>query len=557
MLQRSSALLLPCAVPARGGVGLSGEGGRVVALRQRRRCVLGSLRMEGSELGEVQSPSAVDSNAELLQDTAAERRRVEAARLQKMAEEAAAAARDAEKRAQTVKTGPMQQLAALSQKVKKDSQRARLREEAEARAAEAARLAALADEAETTRGTATLANTLAEKARIEIRLADDAERKIRELDGAVTAAGGPCAGAGAVAREPVTLQSVTEALKGVRLVPLTGARADIARVTDQLDDLKTQGLLQMWGSAESELGAGGFRGGSSVEQVRAATQIAAEISLDSALGVSAYTALQFKNYFSGSLMLAGGIGLILAGAAETSGAMAVGSAGPAIEVFGYAALLFNILIGIFNEDTSALLSRQLYAWDVGDYRQRAITCEAAHLLAAYLCGLPLAAYAREHVGYPIKKLPTGRAQVYSTRRGDPEVAGRKRPLGLPPWASLEQEGVDEDGLFGLDSMAVRGGYSAKEIDHLSLVLLAGPVAEQAVYGTSTNGALQFQQLDTCMLMSADVMSPSQMQAQARWGIIKASLVLKKHRRKLDAVISAMEREASLNEIVALIESTPV
>ena len=161
--------------PARGGVGLSGEGGRVVALRQRRRCVLGSLRTEGSELGEPPSPSAVDSNAEL-RDTAAERRRVDAARLQKMAEEAAAAARDADKRAQSVKTGPMQQLAALSQKVKKDSERGRLQKEAQARAAEAARLAALADEAETTRGTATLANNLAEKARIEIRLADDAER---------------------------------------------------------------------------------------------------------------------------------------------------------------------------------------------------------------------------------------------------------------------------------------------------------------------------------------------------------------------------------------------
>ena len=32
----------------------------------------------------------------------------------------------------------------------------------------------------------------------------------------------------------------------------------------------------------------------------------------------------------------------------------------------------------------------------------------------------------------------GRAQIYSTRRGDPEVSPRKRPFGLPPWASLDK-----------------------------------------------------------------------------------------------------------------------
>jgi hypothetical protein len=139
--------------------------------------------------------------------------------------------------------------------------------------------------------------------------------------------------------------------------------------------------------------------------------------------------------------------------------------------------------------------------------------EAAHLLLGYICGLPIEDYSRKHIGYPLKPRPTGRARICSTRKGDRDAAPRKRPLGLPPWASLEHE-VDDEGLFGrLDETPVKNGYSPKEIDRLSLVLLSAPVAEYMTMGKSSNGALVFQHLDTCMLMAQDVMSPSSMQSQ--------------------------------------------
>ena len=50
-------------------------------------------------------------------------------------------------------------------------------------------------------------------------------------------------------------------------------------------------------------------------QLRSATSIDDENPLDVPLGVSSYKALQVKNYFSGSLMIMGGIGLLLAGSA--------------------------------------------------------------------------------------------------------------------------------------------------------------------------------------------------------------------------------------------------
>ena len=104
-------------------------------------------------------------------------------------------------------------------------------------------------------------------------------------------------------------------------------------------------------------------------------------------------------------------------------------------------------------------------------------------------------------------------------------------------------------------MPIQNGYSASEIDRLSLVLLAGPMAEHAKFGSSSNGAILFQQLDTCMLMAADVMSPFKMQAQARWALIKLPPLLRKHQKKIDAVAAGMEREASLHELIALLETT--
>jgi hypothetical protein len=95
------------------------------------------------------------------------------------------------------------------------------------------------------------------------------------------------------------------------------------------------------------------------------------------------------------------------GAAESSGLVTLGSLAPAIELFGYAALVLNVLVGLFSDESSNWLSGRLFDLDFQGYRKRAITCEAAHLLLAYLCGLPLEEYSRKHVGYPLKPRPTG------------------------------------------------------------------------------------------------------------------------------------------------------
>jgi len=134
-------------------------------------------------------------------------------------------------------------------------------------------------------------------------------------------------------------------------------------------------------------------------------------------------------------------------------------------------------------------AQKMWEYDIEDYRERAIVSEAGHMLMAYLCGVPISEYSRVHVGYPIRSRPTGRALIFSSRRGDPEVTPRGRPFGLPPWASLERDLPDDDfTAAAIDPEPVRNGYTAREIDSLSLVLLAGPVAEYLLKGSSTNGA---------------------------------------------------------------------
>jgi len=540
-LKSTAALLPPAALSTlhtrhgvRGiGVGCGWSAGAAVA-GQRRRCV-----------------KMLEDSATV--DTEREKKREEAQRLQQMAAAAAAAALAAEERAKNIQSGAMQQLAMLSKAAKVESEKTRFRAEVEARAKEGARLSAQADEEEKTRGTTTFATELAGKARIEMRLADEAQRKLSALEGKSETAGVQLQ----TPREPPTVASVMDALKGVCLIPVTGTRTDLLRCTDDLDLLKMAGKLSVWNSAGADsLAAGSYRGGSSAAQVRAITGVADETNLDIPLGVSSYKALQYKNYASGGLMFVGGLGLIIAGAAENTGMVALGKVGPAIESFGYGALILNILAGFFSDQTSNWMSSRLFQFDVTGYRKRAVTCEAAHLLVAYICGLPLEAYSRQYVGYPLKSRPTGRAQIYSTRRGDPEVPPRKRPFGLPPWASLEDNDVDDDGIFAnLDVMPIKNGYSSKEIDLLSLVLLAAPVAECMELGSSSNGAIVYQQLDTCMLMSQDCMAPSKMQAQARWGLVKSAGILKKNKNKLAAVVAALEREESLQEVIAAIETT--
>lgn len=353
-----------------------------------------------------------------------------------------------------------------------------------------------------------------------------------------------------------SFQEAVDALRGVQLIPEAGTRTAIQKTTGALDDLKQLRRLVAWDSLDASLGARGFRGASSLEQLLRASGVQ-DGEVDRFLGVNGFKALSVKNGFSATLMLLGGLGLIYASFLGGSGALPKDqAAASALTTAGYGALVINVALGLFSQQSNDWLATQLHRLDYDRYAERALVCEAAHLLVAWLCGTPLQEYRREHAGYPVRERPTGRAQIYSSRRGDPEVAPRMRPFGLPPWASLERPVVGDGLLDSLNAEPVRNGYTQKEIDHLSLILLAGPVAEFLYFGESTNGAPCYQQLDTCMLMAQTSMSGEAMQGQARWALIKLLELLKQNKGRLTAAVDAIRREATLLEVLAAIEAAP-
>lgn len=342
-------------------------------------------------------------------------------------------------------------------------------------------------------------------------------------------------------------------LKGARLIPMSGSWSDISKELGVLDDLKRLGRLRVWDSLDHHFfTAPGNPRPKSLEQLVRTCGVEAE-EVDAVLGVTSYKVLRVKNRALGSMMLIAGGCLLSAGLLEGSGS---GSVGPGLVSFGYGALFLNLFISFFTQQTNQFIAGRLFTSNWEGYRDRVVMCEAGHLLMAWICGLPLQEYRREYVGYPLPDRPTGRAQVYSSRRGDPEVPARSRPLGLPMWSSLQRETAAGTLFEVVDPEPLRNGYSSREIDSLSLVLMAGPVAEWLQFGDSSNGAPLYQQLDTCMMMSQMAMGADDMQGQARYGIIRATTILRDNRRRLRALADAMRREATLAECIATIESTP-
>eukprot|EP00281_Chroomonas_sp_CCMP1168_P024512 CAMPEP_0206230284 /NCGR_PEP_ID=MMETSP0047_2-20121206/10171_1 /ASSEMBLY_ACC=CAM_ASM_000192 /TAXON_ID=195065 /ORGANISM="Chroomonas mesostigmatica_cf, Strain CCMP1168" /LENGTH=493 /DNA_ID=CAMNT_0053653685 /DNA_START=230 /DNA_END=1711 /DNA_ORIENTATION=+ len=474
-------------------------------------------------------------------------------RLLASARKAAEVAEEAEKRVVELKASPLNALAETARKNRLEQERQRLDKEARSRAEEAIKLAADADKAEKERGTSTLAQKLSDKSTALNDAAMEAERKAEALGRAISGELEPAdvSAEAAGSREPVSYQECVSALKSVTLIPSAGSRTEISRTTGALDDLKRLGKLSLWASVDAATGSNTYRGASSLQQLLRITKIE-EGQADKKLGVTSYRALQLKNQVMGSIMLAGGLGLLLEGATEGS-AVSTGGAQFLI-AFGYSALLLNVLMGFFAQQTNEWICKKLYDVNFDDYQERALLCEAGHLLMSWICGLPLQDFERQHVGYPLKDRPTGRAQIFSSRRGDPEILPRGRPFGLPPWASLEKE-VSTDTMFdAIDPEPIKNGYSQREIDHLSLVLMAGPVAEFIVKGSATNGASVFQQLDTCMLMSQSAIPADKMQVQARWAIIKTETILKANEKKLMALVDALRREDSLVQCIAVMES---
>jgi len=144
-------------------------------------------------------------------------------------------------------------------------------------------------------------------------------------------------------------------------------------------------------------------------------------------------------------------------------------------------------------------------------RQRRCRHEAAHLCCGYWCGLPVSEYAV----------------------GDGADGAR-----------VEFEVQPETGR----------GYSAAQVAALAVTGLAGSVGEIAEWKRTDGSAAQdLSQLDLVYRNGAEFYGAQQQQDLTRWAALTAWQQLKQNRGSYESVVQAIERQAPLEECIAILE----
>lgn len=136
--------------------------------------------------------------------------------------------------------------------------------------------------------------------------------------------------------------------------------------------------------------------------------------------------------------------------------------------------------------------------------------EAAHFCCGYWCGLPVTQYSVEGGGV----------------------------------ARVE---------FGVAATATSGGYSNTELAALAVTALAGLVGEAAQWEAAAGAAQDLRTLDGVLRRSQEFIGAAAQQDLTRWGALTAALLLKQNAAKYEAVVEAFQRQAGMDECIAILE----
>jgi hypothetical protein len=136
--------------------------------------------------------------------------------------------------------------------------------------------------------------------------------------------------------------------------------------------------------------------------------------------------------------------------------------------------------------------------------------EAAHFCCGYWCGLAI----------------TG----YST--ADP--AGPRVEFGVAP--------------------SERRGYSATQVAALAVTSLGGSVGEALGFGTASGAAQDLMALQQIFQRASDFYGAAAQQDVTRWAALAAAQLLRQNSAKYEQVVQALQRQASVEECVEILES---
>eukprot|EP00535_Pseudo-nitzschia_heimii_P003832 CAMPEP_0197175014 /NCGR_PEP_ID=MMETSP1423-20130617/1344_1 /TAXON_ID=476441 /ORGANISM="Pseudo-nitzschia heimii, Strain UNC1101" /LENGTH=429 /DNA_ID=CAMNT_0042624053 /DNA_START=179 /DNA_END=1468 /DNA_ORIENTATION=- len=277
-----------------------------------------------------------------------------------------------------------------------------------------------------------------------------------------------------------------------------------------LDDLRGEGSLSLYKSATVEAGSGDLR--SYPVSLSMLEQRAGLTSEKLGIGEEEVSLDDFKY---GTLWVTGGctVGGIasLAFLPQNVGAtlcyflalipilwLGVGSTVPA--------LIANLILLVKGEDDGGV-----------DADERVCRHEAAHFLAGYLCGLPVADYATA------KDSDVPRVEFHYSSDPNAVATAASRELTMD------------------------------EVNALTVVALSGAVAEAMAYDKAKGGNADLIELQNVFAKSQEFLGAAKQQDMTRWGALTAYRLLAGNKARLDELAEAFSRKRSIADCVAIIE----
>ncbi|KAJ1487430.1 hypothetical protein T484DRAFT_1941306 [Baffinella frigidus] len=166
-----------------------------------------------------------------------------------------------------------------------------------------------------------------------------------------------------------------------------------------------------------------------------------------------------------------------------------------------------------------VLAKATWAMDETNTKERRVKHEAAHLLAGYLCGLPIEGYVVE---------PSPACIFYDRIEGNMdaiEAWKKARPL------------------------------NDQELDTLSVVSMSGLMGELTSYDKADGGQGDLEQLQEFFFRaeSEKMRNPAKREDQTRWGAMESLRILNNNAVALKALCEVMGREGTVEECIEAIE----
>ena len=151
-----------------------------------------------------------------------------------------------------------------------------------------------------------------------------------------------------------------------------------------------------------------------------------------------------------------------------------------------------------------------------DPTERVCRHEAAHFLAGYLCGLPVANYETADEDIP-------RVEFHYSSDVNAVATAPNRELSMD------------------------------EINALTVVAMSGAVAEAIAFQKAKGGNADLIELQNIFKKSKEFLGADKQQDMTRWGALTAYRLLNSNKAKLDLLVKAFAQKKSIADCVAIVE----